>query len=113
MRTLSNTLLAAQKAAPPIDARAKLVLTYGSTTHTYTETKILDIKETGDGLILLAWEGLDMIVGELGQYLNLSGSEVEKRAQTALRYVSYELQQGEAPITYQEFKHLVELADEQ
>ena len=73
------------------------------------------LKKCGlDGLILLAWEGLDMIVGELGQYLNQSSSEVIERAQTALRYVSYELQhQGEDPITYQEFKHLVELADKQ
>ena len=73
------------------------------------------LKKCGlDGLILLAWEGLDMLVGELGQYLNLSGSETVERAQIALRYVSYELQhQGEDPITYQEFKHLVELADKQ
>ena len=71
------------------------------------------LKKCGlDGLILLAWEGLDMLVGELGQYLNLSGSETVERAQIALRYVSYELQhQGEDPVTYQEFKHLVELAD--
>ena len=73
------------------------------------------LKKCGlDGLILLAWEGLDMIVGELGQYLNQSSSEVIERAQIALRYVSYELQhQGEDPVTYQEFKHLAELADKQ
>ena len=73
------------------------------------------LKQCGlDGLILLAWEGLDMIVAELSQYLNQSVSEVMERAQTALRYVSYELQhQGEDPVTYQEFKHLAELADKQ
>ena len=48
MRTLSSTLESAQQAGA-INALAKLVLTHNSTTYTYTKTRILDIKETGDG----------------------------------------------------------------
>ena len=49
MRELSDTLLAAQKAAPPINPLAKIVLTYGEDSYTYDKSRILDIKETGDG----------------------------------------------------------------
>jgi len=48
MRTLTDTLKAAQQAGA-INALVKLVLTHNSTTYTYTKTRILDIKETGDG----------------------------------------------------------------
>lgn len=49
MRELSDTLLATQKAAPPINALAKLILTYGEDSYTYDKSQIIDIKETGDG----------------------------------------------------------------
>jgi len=48
MRTLSSTLEAAQKLGF-VPALAKVVLTHGATTYTYTKSRILDIKETGDG----------------------------------------------------------------
>ena len=69
------------------------------------------LKKCGlDGLILLARESLDMLEGDLGGFFNQSAKEIIKMAQTALLYVSYELQHKDAdPITYQEFKHLVEL----
>ena len=69
------------------------------------------LKKCGlDGLILLVQESLNMFSTDLGDYLNLPDTEIIKRAETALLYVS-----GEEckPITYQEFKHLMELADKQ
>jgi len=48
MRTLSDTLLAAQQVTS-IDALVKLVLTFGESSYTYTRTRILDITETEDG----------------------------------------------------------------
>ena len=59
-----------------------------------------------------------MLEVELGKYLKLSGSEVKERAETALRYVSgenrkWEKHDDQDPISYQEFKHLVELANKQ
>lgn len=48
MRTLTATLKSAQQSVA-INALVKLVLTYGTTTYTYTKTQILDIKETGNG----------------------------------------------------------------
>ncbi|GAF79742.1 unnamed protein product, partial [marine sediment metagenome] len=48
MRTLSSTLESAQKAGS-VKALVKLVLTYNSATYTYTNDRILGIKEAGDG----------------------------------------------------------------
>ena len=77
------------------------------------------LKQCGlDGLLLLIRESFDMPEAELSEYLNQSVSEIEGRANTALRYVSgkerkWEKREGWDPVTYQEFKHLVELADKQ
>ncbi|MGA2669950.1 MAG: hypothetical protein ABSF21_00815 [Dehalococcoidia bacterium] len=48
MRTLTSTLLAAQKAVS-IDALTNIVLTYSSYSYIYTRTRILDITHTEDG----------------------------------------------------------------
>lgn len=73
------------------------------------------LKECGlDGLILLARESLDMLEVDLGRFFNQSAKEIIERAQTALRYVSGKLRHDDWDlITYQEFKHLAELADKQ
>lgn len=73
------------------------------------------LKECGlDGLILLARESLDMLEVDLGGFFNQSAKEIIERTQTALRYVSGKLRHDDwDSITYQEFKHLVELADKE
>lgn len=73
------------------------------------------LKQCGqDGLILLAREGLDMLEVDLGGFFNQSAKEIIERTQTALRYVSGKLRHDDwDSITYQEFKHLAELADKQ
>ena len=73
------------------------------------------LKQCGlDGLILLARESLDMLEVDLGEFFNQSAKEIIERTQTALRYVSGKLRHDDwDPITYQEFKHLAELADKQ
>jgi hypothetical protein len=48
MRTLSSSLLAAQKKLH-VKPLAKIVLTHGATTYTYTKARILDATETEDG----------------------------------------------------------------
>lgn len=82
--------------------------------HLYLELMAL-LKQCGlDGLILLARESLDMLEVDLGGFFNQSAKEIIERTQTALRYVSGKLRHDDwDPITYQEFKHLAELADKQ
>ena len=48
MRALPDSLTKAQQSTY-VKALAKIVLTSGSTTYTYTKTRILDIEETEDG----------------------------------------------------------------
>ena len=82
--------------------------------HLYLEV-MAHLKQCGqDGLILLARESLDMLEVDLGGFFNQSAKEIIERTQTALRYVSGKLRHDDwDPITYQEFKHLAELADKQ
>lgn len=48
MRTLSDTLLAAQKAVT-VNALVKIVLTYDGNSYTYTKPRIINVKNTEDG----------------------------------------------------------------
>lgn len=64
MRTLSATLEAAQQEGF-VNALVKLVLTYGATTYTYTKSRIVDIKETGNTSLQWLEVLLDNTDGEL------------------------------------------------
>lgn len=65
MRSLSTTLTAAQKKGA-IKALVKLVLTRsGYTTYTYTKSRILDIKETGNG----SFQSADIILSNRDKVL--------------------------------------------
>jgi hypothetical protein len=71
MRTLSDTLLKAQKAVS-VNALVKIVLTHGATSYTYTKSKILDIDETEDGNLQSCKITLDNSRGDLTE-LDLRG----------------------------------------
>lgn len=71
MRTLTETLKAAQKAAS-IDALVKVVLTHGVSSYTYTRDRILDIKHTEEPYTQRAELKLDNSDGALTS-LDLKG----------------------------------------
>ena len=75
MRDLSETLKLAQQAGA-INALVKLVLTLSATTYTYTKTRILNVKETGDGSLQSLEVKLDNADGELTK-LDLRGYKGE------------------------------------
>jgi len=73
MRTLTDTLKAAQEAYS-IDALVKLELTKGGSSYTYTNTRILSIKETEDGSLQSLEIVLNNSDGELTD-IDLKGFE--------------------------------------